>query len=152
MSSHFLSLLSVLGLIASAAGCAPEAPRAVESPFSPPVGVEMGASGDVPALTLAISLSKGAALESVVEPLTTAVHSGLRACPMYVEAATSGDLERLNLSFTQGALMMAPAAVETDGTRCMAEQIGGVKLSTPKELKLKARVQILIKKPEAQKP
>ena len=153
MSSPFLSVLFVLGLMVSAVGCAPETPRVVETAFSPPVGVEMGPSGEVPALTLAISLSRGAALESVVEPLTTAVHAGLRSCPAYVTAAGTGEQEGLILTFAHGSLMMAPAAVETDATRCMAEQIGAVKLSTPKDLNLKARVRVLIKEDkEAQSP
>ena len=152
MASQRPSILCAFGLVLTLTACAPEAPPPPQMTFAPPVGVEMGASGDVPALTLAISLSRGAALDSVVEPLTTAVHAGLRACPSYVKAAATGDLEGLNLTLTRKTLMMAPSAAETDATRCMAEQIGASQLSTPEDLKLKARVQVLFKETEARRP
>ena len=111
----------------------------------------MGASGDVPALTLAISLSHGAALDAVVEPLTTALHAGLRACPTYVADAAKGEVDALMLTLDRRALTAAPAAVETPGTRCMAEQVGSATLSTPEDLKLKARVRVIIQDPKGQK-
>ena len=111
----------------------------------------MKATADVPALTLAISLSRGAALESVVEPLTTALHAGLRACPMYLAAAAKGEADALVMSLSRRSLVVEPPATETDATRCMAEQIGSVTLSTPEDLNLKARVRVIISDPEGEK-
>ena len=69
-----------------------------------------------------------------------------------MKAAATGDLEGLNLTLTRKTLVMAPSAVETDATRCMAEQIGASQLSTPEDLKLKVRVQVLFKETEARRP
>ena len=104
----------------------------------------MPGSGEVPPVLLAVATTRAGALDLVVEPLVTAIHAGLAACPAFVERAKQGGDSTLVIALGRGALQVEPPSAEDEVSRCMAKAIDRPSPGLPADPQLKARVQVVI--------
>ncbi|MFI5307341.1 MAG: hypothetical protein ACHQ53_08315 [Polyangiales bacterium] len=96
-----------------------------------PVGMMLEASEGVPAVEIAALARPGGVDDASVQPLASAVHTALLRCggegrgPGLTSALRQG--VRLMFSVQQGRLIAA--AGTTDASACMAQQLGGARMS-----------------------
>ncbi len=93
--------------------------------YGDPVGIKIGAQGGVPALSLAVAVSKGRDPSPSVPGLAGAVHGAAAACPAFVAAIDAGKTVRLSFGARRGALEALGAAPDEVGGACMTAALGG---------------------------
>jgi len=121
MNVLWLCGVTLLGAL----GCKSGAKAHEDAQYGEPVGIQMEASGGLPAFEVALAVTRGVVVDPLVPPITTVIHQGLVACPRVVQtAATSGQVIQIAFSVRQGHLAkLSVSGVESDG--CLAQMLDG---------------------------
>jgi len=106
--------------------------------YGEPIGIELQASGPIPALSMAVAVTKGRDPSVMVGPLATALYGAARACPEFVKAMSAGKTARLELGAEKDALLALGAPADEVGGQCMTTALGGktVKMDKPDAMDL----------------
>lgn len=142
MKTLLLSALMALLFPVVAASCGrgeePAAPtaaareaEALAARFGQPVAIQIRAKGEVPAFTVALATSRGASVDSVVEPLTGVLFQAVGACPDFIREASLGRDTVVTFSVADGTLQSAPAEGAIEAERCLSSKLSGAAVRTP---------------------
>jgi hypothetical protein len=121
---HLLTLL--LGL-AITAGCDSKGRPGAKAghEYGEAVGIRLDAHGSVPALAVAVAVTKGRDPSPMVGPLATAIYAAALACPGFVSAVSAGKTTRLELGAEHNVLEALGARADEVGGPCMTAALGG---------------------------
>lgn len=82
--------------------CGQKSAEKTEQEYGDPVGITLVASKDVPAVEVAIAVSKGVVIDPLVEPLSTLLYRGLKACSGVIAASLKTEPAHLSFVVEQG--------------------------------------------------
>jgi hypothetical protein len=91
-----------ISLLLFTAACGQKSADKHEPEYGDPVGISLVASKDVPAVEVAIAVSKGVVIDPLVEPLSSLLHRGLKACSGVVAASLKAEPAHLSFVVEQG--------------------------------------------------
>jgi hypothetical protein len=132
-----------LALIATATACvtACDDPKS-DVQYGEPVGIQIAGHGSVPALSVAVAVTKGRDVSTTVGSVAGAVFTAAAACPAVVATVSAGSVIRLTLA-AQGSVLHAPPKLpEEQGAACMARALDGKPITTDKPDNLDIIVEI----------
>jgi hypothetical protein len=109
------------------AGCDGGKPgrAAVADRYGDPIGIQIEAHGAVPALSVAVAVTKGRDPTPFVGPLASAVHGAATGCPAFVAAIAAGKTARIELGARNNVLESLGAAPDEVGGACMTSALAG---------------------------
>ena len=117
--------------------------------YGEPVGIQIAGHGAVPALSVAVAVTKGRDVSATVSSVAGAVFTAAAACPMIVTSIAGGSVARLMLT-AQGNVLHGPAKVPEDpGGACMTRALEGKAITTDKPDNLDVIVEIRADVPDA---
>jgi hypothetical protein len=129
------------------AGCDESSKSDVQ--YGEPVGIQIAGHGAVPALSVAVAVTKGRDVSATVGSVAGAVFTAAGACPAVVSAIASGSVARLTLTAQGGLLHAPPKAPEDPGGACMTRALDGKPITTDKPDALDLIVEIRADGPDA---
>jgi len=120
-----------------------------EAQYGEPVGIQIAAHGAVPALSVAVAVTKGRDVSVTVSSVAGAVFTAAAACPAVVATVAGGSVIRLMFT-AQGNTLHAPAKLPEDpGGACMVRALDGKAVTTDKPDLLDVIVEIRADTPDA---
>lgn len=148
-----VALLVALALGALLSGaCAKDAPSAAEAEaeaealatrFGEPVAIQIKARGDVPGFTVALATSRGAAVDTVVEPLTGVIFQAVGACPDFIKEASLGRDTVITFEVVDGVVKGAPEAGAVVAETCLWSKLAGAAVRTPPGMRFEAMARFI---------
>lgn len=143
----FFVFPSILGVAACSKDkdTQPDGPRLGE-----PIGAEVQARGSVPALSVALAVSKGQDPVGYLPTVVSAMSSAVSGCPAFV---SEGDENGVGFDFTvnAGKVKVAPRPDASPGARCLSAALEGKDLGSP-STSLEGRVEIKLSSATAKAP
>jgi len=139
-----------LALLAAVAACltACDDPKN-EVQYGEPVGIQIAGHGSVPALSVAVAVTKGRDVSATVGSMASAVFTAAAACPAVVATVSAGSVIRLTLA-AQANVLHAPAKLSEDpGAACVAHALDGKAITTDRPEVLDIIVEIRADVPDA---
>jgi hypothetical protein len=113
-----------------------------EVQYGDPVGIQIDARGNVPALTVAVAVTKGRDVSATVSSVAGAMFGAASACPAAMTTLSSGSIIRLTMAAQGGTLHAPPKLPEDKGASCMIHALDGKPVSTDKPDALDVIVEI----------
>lgn len=94
----FIALAGLLG----AASCEPSKAEKSAPQYGDPVGIQLVATQDVPAVEVAVAVSQGVPIEPLVEPLSSLFFKALKGCSSSVKSALLAEPAQISFSVEMG--------------------------------------------------
>jgi hypothetical protein len=110
--------------------------------YGDPVGIQIDAKGTVPALEIAVAVTKGRDVTPAVSSLAGSVYAAASSCPAFVTAANGGKAVRLRLTAEAGVLHAPKQAPAEEAGSCMVHALDGKAVTMDKPDKLDVLVEI----------
>ena len=125
MRASFASLLFVGCSVVATVACSKDEDKKKPSPIADlgePIGADVPAKGDVPAISLALAVSKGQDPVTLLPHVVSAVATAVNGCPDFVRE--DKDVTAVTFSLENGK-MKVPPRDESPGTKCLAAALNG---------------------------
>lgn len=106
----------------SSPGNVTAAPTALRAELGEPVGADVPAKGNVPAISLALAISKGQDPVQFLPQVVGAVALAVTGCPAFV--AEDKEVTAVNFTVENGK-MRVPARADSPGIKCLAAALDG---------------------------
>ncbi len=146
VSSWLVAALSLSLLVA----CGKDAPSVAEAEaealatrFGEPVAIQIKAKGEVPGFTVALATSQGAAVDTVVEPLTGVIFKAVGGCPEFIKEASLGRDTVITFQVVDGVVKGAPAEGAVAAEACLWGKLAGSAVRTPPGMKFEAMARFI---------
>lgn len=133
----------LLCLALSLAACQTSSPASGEAAFTQPIAVQLPAHGEMPALTLILSVSHGTTVEGMIKPVGSALYKALVACPEVVSELTRGTSAFVPFAIESGRVAPAKRPPRRPTTTCLSAALVGDRVTTPPEMAIEVRAEIL---------
>lgn len=117
------SLLLVGCLTAGAVACSKDKEAKAETALGDPIGAEVQASGNVPALSLALAVGKGQDPVAHLPHIVGAVSAAVGGCPAFVTEQKES-ITAVPFTLEKGKMRVEPTT-ETAGLQCLASALDG---------------------------
>ena len=117
--------------------------EALKAKYGEPFAIKLPGKDGMPGVTIALALTHGAALETLVEPLGSALYKGLKGCPKFVEEATQGRDAVTHFAVADGRVKTTIAADATAGETCVLKSLDGASVKTPPGMNLEGMVRFV---------
>jgi len=114
------------------------AAEALAAQYGEPIGLKIPPKGDLPGYTIALALSRGAAVESLIEPITAALHGAVSACPALLSELSLGRDSVLSFSITEARVNATLGKDASAGEQCLVKALNGASLKIPPGMTLDA--------------
>lgn len=148
-------LVSCLGALSLA--CAKDKdkdkqPDAVQ--LGEPIGAEVQAKGSVPALSLAVAVSKGQDPVPLLPQLVSGVSSAVAGCPAFVSESEKDNenVTAFDFTVTGGKMKIAPKPEASSGVTCVTTALEGKDVGAKDVASLAGRVEIKLSSASAKAP
>jgi hypothetical protein len=117
----------LLSTVAAVVGCrgTTGGGLAASPSYGDPVGVELPADGEVPALSLRLAVTKGRDPAPTAGSIAGAMVDAAAACPAFVRAMAGGATVPLALSERNGLFRGSRAGDDGAGADCVVEHLAG---------------------------
>jgi hypothetical protein len=121
------------------------------SQLGEPIGAQLQADGNVPALSLAFAVSKGQDPVPLLPHIVGAVATAVRRCPAFAveEKAT---ITTLAFTVENHTMKLGPRPEAPPGVRCVASALDGKDIASAPARLLNGRIEIMISAPAAARP
>jgi hypothetical protein len=110
--------------------------------YGDPVGIQIDAKGTVPAIDIAVAVTKGRDVTPAVSSLAGSVYAAASACPAFVTAVNSGKLVRLRFTAEAGVLHPPAQTPTEEAGSCMIHALDGKPVTMDKPDKLDVLVEM----------
>lgn len=122
--------------------CTKDKPEAAAPQLGEPIGAQVPARGETPAMTIAFAVAKGSDPVPLLAPLVSAVAAATSACPAFAKEAERGVTA---IDFTvEGGKMKVPGRPDPAGAKCLAATLDGKDLGSPSPSALSARIELKV--------
>jgi hypothetical protein len=150
----FVFCLLAFALLLPAFGCeSKDDPKPKLSlQYGDPVGIQIGAHGTVPALSVGVAVTKGRDPTPSIPSIATAIHAAALACPAFVSAISAGKIARVEFGARHGVFESLGAPVDDVGGACISAALGGKPVTTDKPDPLDIIVELRLDKGDASRP
>jgi hypothetical protein len=113
-----------------------------EAQYGEPVGIQIAGHGAIPALSVAVAVTKGRDVNVTVSSMAGGIFTAAAACPAVMASVAAGSVTRLTLTAQGGVLHAPPKPPDDPGAACMTRALDGKAVTTDKPESLDVIVEI----------
>jgi hypothetical protein len=126
-------------------------PSVTSAQLGEPVGAEVPARGNVPAISLALAISKGQDPVQFLPQVVGAVAAAVSGCPAFVASSQDKEVTAVNFTLENGKMKVPPRA-DSPGIKCLATALDGKDAGPAGSNVAAARVEIKVPAAGAKTP